>query len=470
MTADLSDEVFLIDPASLQLLNASQSVLHRVGCRKSQLSEHTLEFLVGMSEDTLRQRLGGHQQTASLFAAGKRVSEQTHLYRDERVSIQRVSIQQQDLLIITRNSWAARRATLRALDESESRFHAIVSNTPSLVFQFRFDEQGRIVFIFLSEACKALLGVMPEVLKKVPALFLEMILPEDRTSFEQSVAQSAAELTVLNWEGRIWIDEWQDTKWINLRSSPRVLNDGSVQWEGIMTNITQSQNEKYEIERSRRRMAELSAHMARIKEEERQRIGREIHDDLGGNLTAIKIGLSSMVKRIKPDDTALLDKVKQLESIVDNTFDAAHRISGDLRPNILELGIVAALEWQTREFEQQIGIATTFTSSHQELSVTEDQSITLFRICQEALFNIAKHAQAKLVKVDLRADKEHITLHIDDNGVGISPSDMLKAESYGLRGMSERVVALNGTFNIQRGDKKGTVLVVTLPIEIVNQD
>lgn len=468
MTLDVSDEVFLIDALSMQVISANKSVAEHFVCDVDKLDIYDLKTLLGIDQSVLIEYLNNHRQTANLFTIGKKIDEQSYIYQDDRLKVLLVRINQQDYLIATKSSWATKKAMLQALDESESRFHAIVSNTPSLVFQFRFDEDGHIVFIFLSEACKALLGLMPEVLKKVPAMFSEMMLPEDRTSFEESITLSASELTVLNWEGRIWIDEWQDTKWINLRSSPRILNDGAIQWEGIMTNITQSKNEKHEIEQSRQRLAELSAHMEQIKEQERQRIGREIHDDLGGNLTAIKIGLSSIVKRIKPDQTELLEKAKQLEGIVDNTFEAAHRISGDLRPNILELGIVAAIEWQTKEFEKQIGVTSVFTSNQQELSVTQDQAITLFRICQEALFNIAKHAKAKLVKVALTADDREITLEVVDDGIGIEPSDMLKANSYGLRGMSERLTLLNGSFNIQRVAKSGTRIVVKLPCETVH--
>lgn len=353
------------------------------------------------------------------------------------------------------------------LDEGESRFKILVEHTPGLVFQFQLDATGEIVFIYLSEGCKALLDIEADALKNAPQQFFEMIDKEDRAILQKVMQVSAADLKLLNWEGRVWIEAWHDTKWINLRAIPRKLNNGAIQWEGIMTNITQSKHEKIELEQSRQRLSELSAHLTRIKEEERSRIAREIHDDLGGNLTAVKLGLASILKRIPPDQAGLMEKAKNLEAIVDNTFEAVHRISGDLRPNILELGIVAALEWQAREFEKQIGLPCHFSTNLQEANETKDQAITLFRICQEAMSNIAKYANASKVDITLTLDSNRIKMTIDDDGVGIEPVDMLKPNSYGLRGMSERVLALNGHFTIEKSHEKGTHILVTLPRNVL---
>jgi signal transduction histidine kinase len=150
---------------------------------------------------------------------------------------------------------------------------------------------------------------------------------------------------------------------------------------------------------------------------------------------------------------------------LDSTFEAVHRISSDLRPNVLDLGIVAALEWQAKEFEKQLGITCKFTCNQAEISVTTDQGITLFRIFQESMSNIAKHANATHVDVDLSAFTHDIILTITDNGVGIKSSDTLKSTSFGLRGMRERVAALHGTFNVQQSNKQGTVISIKLPAE-----
>lgn len=351
-----------------------------------------------------------------------------------------------------------------AFGELESRFQAIVSNVPGLVFQFSTDEKGRIEFAYLSEACKALLGITSDELKREPSLFTEMMLSTDQAQFEEGLRACTKEFKVLNWEGQIWIEEWQDYKWINLRASPRRGEANQVHWDGIMTNITQSKREKQEIEESRRRLAELTAYMEQVKEQERIRIAREIHDDLGGNLTAIKIGLGSVIKKLSSGQNVSPERLKSLESIVDSTFEAAHRISSDLRPDVLELGIVAALEWQARKFEEQMSIPCAFTASQTEIRVTTDQAIALFRICQEAMSNIAKYAKANHIEVTIGMENDEIAMCVCDDGIGLKQGDELKKNSFGLRGMQERAAALKGSFSVGRNAPQGTRIEVKIPL------
>lgn len=350
------------------------------------------------------------------------------------------------------------------LDELTSRFQAIVSNIPSLVFQCHIDTGNQFEFDYLSEGCEALLGIEQETLYQHPEKLLNIVLPKDRDSFYHTMKTSADELSVWNWEGGLWIEKWQDVKLVNLRATPRINSQGFVQWGGVITNITQSQNEKREIEESHKQLAELSSHMSLVKEQERLRIAREIHDDLGGNLTAIKMGLSSLYNALPKEQKALIEKAKQLETIVDKTFDDAHRITSDLRPNILELGIVAALEWQSREFEKQIGIPCDFYTNNDQIDLNDDQSIVLFRICQEAMSNIAKHAHANLVDVKLTLKNQTVTMEIHDDGVGIAPANKLKKNAFGLLGMAERVASVNGEFEIESQKDKGTIIRVKIDL------
>lgn len=351
-----------------------------------------------------------------------------------------------------------------ALDEITNRFKAIVSNIPSLVFQCFLTHQNQISFNYLSDGCQALLGIDPDTLFMQPNKLLEIILPEDRESFISSMNKSAQDLSIWNWEGGLWIEEWQDVKLINLRASAMMNAHGQVQWGGVITNITQSKKEKQEIERSHQQLEELSSHMALVKEQERLRIAREIHDDLGGNLTTIKIGLASLIKSMEKHQPELIEKARQLEKLVDNTFDDAHRITADLRPNVLELGIVAALEWQAKEFENRIGIPFTFNTNDENIELDIDRSIVLFRICQEATSNIAKYAKADSVEVDLILQAHEIIMQVSDDGIGIKADDKLKKNAFGLRGMVERVQAVGGQISIEPGPISGTRVLVRLPL------
>ena len=341
---------------------------------------------------------------------------------------------------------------------------AFVSNTPGLVYQFTLHADGSVAFPYLSEGCAALLGLSAPELQEAPGKFLDLILPDDRKDYIDAMMASATGLAPWNWEGRIWIDAWNDVKWINLRAAPHHLpaEPGAVQWEGIMTNITANKQEKEEVTRSRARLAELNAHVEQVKEQERTRIAREIHDDLGGNLTAIKMALAMLARRLPPDQPQLAEKAAYVDALVDRTIDAVHRISLDLRPSMLDFGIVAALEWQVGEFEKQNGIACSFSCNEKDIDLGLDHATALFRIFQEALTNIAKHARASRVVVRLQRLRQQVTLTITDNGTGIAAADRSKPQSFGLRGMNERARALGGTMAITAANGGGTVVTIRI--------
>ena len=230
-----------------------------------------------------------------------------------------------------------------------------------------------------------------------------------------------------------------------------------------MTNITQSKLEEEEIKRSRAQLAELSAHVNQVKEQERTRIAREIHDDLGGNLTAIKMSLALLARRLPPE-AQLGDKAEYLDSLVDRTIESVHRISGDLRPSILDFGLVAAIDWQATEFEKQTGIGCGFEANRKDIVLHPDQATALFRIFQEALTNISKHAQATQVRVELVRGTRNVRLQIADNGCGIATRDRMKPKSFGIRGMIERASALGGDLSVSSGPEGGSVVSVKVPL------
>ena len=349
------------------------------------------------------------------------------------------------------------------LDISKSLFSAIVSNTPGLVYQFQQSPSGQPSFTYLSEGCQALLGLSAEQLCADPSLFLDLILPDDRVSYLASMGTSSQEMKSWNWEGRIWVEAWKDIKWINLRATPHQLPDQSVQWNGIMSNITQSKLEQYEIKRSRSRLAELSAHIEHAKELERTQLAREVHDDLGGNLTAIKMALALLANRLPADNRDLVEKAAYVNALVDRTIESAHRIARDLRPSILDFGLVDALEWQSGEFEKQAGIPCTFTAENHDIDLPPDQAAAVFRIFQEALTNVAKHAQATQVSVSLSLSGANILLAIADNGRGMTVAERLKPESFGIRGMTERAQSLGGKLMITPTDGGGSTVTIKIP-------
>ncbi|RZT09037.1 PAS fold-containing protein [Duganella sp. CF402] len=352
------------------------------------------------------------------------------------------------------------------LEQVRAHFAAIVSNMPGLVYQLVRQADGSVSFPYLSDGCLALLGLTAAELHAQPQRFLSLILEDDRPSYLEAMHASASALWSWNWEGRIWVDAWKDVKWINLRGTPHALADGAVRWDGIMTNITDSKLEQEEVRHSRARLAELTAHTDRVKEQERTRIAREIHDELGGNLTAIKMAVAMLAARLDSSgaaaDPALRDKTDYVDALVDRTIEAIHRIALDLRPALLDLGLVAALEWQVGEFAKQTGIHGSFSTNHRDIGLDDDQATALFRIAQEALTNIAKHAHASKVTVKLARLRYHVSLKITDNGSGIRQADRAKPDSFGLRGMAERARALGGTLTLSHANGGGTVVAIKI--------
>ncbi len=462
-------EIYLVDAETLRLVDVNQAARQNLG--------YDLATLTAMTPFDLAPGLDAAELDALLASLGQEIGAQvslsTRFVRADgsrypiKLCFLRIVRDGRSLFLAIGDDQSLAHAASAALQEYQARFNAVVDHTPGLVYQFVRHPDGSTAFPYLSEGCAALLGLSVSELQQDPARFARLILPEDRKSYQDTMQASIACACVWNWEGRIRIeDTWNDVKWINLRATPLALDGGGMQWDGIMTNITASKLEQEEAKRSRARLAELTEHIEQVKEQERTRIAREIHDDLGGNLTAIKMALAMLAARL-PDEPALQEKADYLDGLVDRTIEAVHRISLDLRPSTLDLGIVAALEWQAREFEKQMGIACVFRADGDDIDDIEggidpDHASALFRIFQESLTNIAKHAGATRVTVTLRRQRQHLTLTICDNGRGITPADRLKPQSFGLRGMSERARALGGTLSLSSAPGGGTMVTVKI--------
>jgi len=469
-----ASEVYLIDEPSRRLVDVNQTARDNLGYDFATLTAMTpFDLAPGLSETEFGALLAGLGEgvgaqaclrTRHRRADGSSYPITLHFLRTQRDG--------QSLILALGDDRSAEQAAEAALEQFQARFNAIASNMPGLVFQFLIRPDGSPAYPYLSDSCQQLLGLTVAQLQQEPRLFLARILPADRAGYRASMLESARTLSTWNWEGRIWVEHWNDEKWINLRAIPRALLEprGSVQWDGIMTNISDSKREQAALSAAHDRLAELTAHIEDAKEEERARIAREIHDDLGGNLTAIKMALALLSKRLPDNQPQLRTKADYLDALVDRTIEAVHRISLDLRPAMLDLGLPAALEWQAREFEEQNGIACSFTSSDKELDLSLEHATALFRIVQEALTNIAKHARASAVAVRLAHAGERLTLEVEDNGIGLGPADRQKPHSFGLRGMDERAHALGGSLSVANAHGGGTVVAISIPFSPAHTD
>ncbi len=210
----------------------------------------------------------------------------------------------------------------------------------------------------------------------------------------------------------------------------------------------------------------LAARLQTVREEERTRISREIHDEFGQALTSLKFDLALLVKNIPAENISALDKAKSMKQYIDKTIHLIRRISTELRPPILDdFGLKAALEWQAQDFQNKTGILCELKSGLKEkLPMEREKSISVFRIFQEALTNVARHAAASRVTIEFHQKKNILSMQIKDNGRGITDDDIMKKTSLGIMGMKERAFAMNGEFAIQSKPGKGTLVKFIMPL------
>ena len=206
----------------------------------------------------------------------------------------------------------------------------------------------------------------------------------------------------------------------------------------------------------------LISHQEKIRENERKRIAREIHDELGQHLLALRIEVSLLKQDVFNDAGERAKRIDEILSHVDLTVKSVRTLINDLRPAVLDLGLVASLEWQARDFSRANGMACVFHTDDDRLDLDDRHATVVFRVLQEALTNIVKHAKADRVEIGLRREEGNLVLTVADNGIGMPKVRNRKIESYGLAGIRERIGMLGGEFRIRTGDT-GTTLVFVIP-------
>ncbi len=236
--------------------------------------------------------------------------------------------------------------------------------------------------------------------------------------------------------------------------------------------VMERKRAEQELQKSRELLRQLSAYQERVKEDERKRIAREIHDELGQNLMALRIDISMVEARTAFTHPLLNQKANQVLRHIDNAIKSVRSIINNLRPAVLDLGLHAALEWQVGQFERRTGISCDLLmeDSDSRCDLDDQRATALFRVLQESLTNVARHAKASLVTIMLRREGELVAMTIADNGVGIYPGCRRKPNSFGLLGIGERISSLGGSFTVDSVPGEGTVLTVSVPVQARTED
>ncbi len=337
--------------------------------------------------------------------------------------------------------------------ESELKFRGLIEQAPDGIFISGADH-------FIQEVnasgCK-MLGYNLDEMHKMK--FMNLISPENLKNNPVNYAHLNSGNTIIS--ERILIRK--DGTEFPVEISARLLSDGRFQ--SFIRDISERKKTKEELHEMNSRLRSLTAHIQNAREEERKYIAREIHDELGQLLTGLKIDISWMNKR-QGLSAELLNKTEEMLQLTDRTIQSVRKIATELRPGILDdLGLYEAIIWQANEFQNKTGIKCKVEGEIVRTDYSPEQNITAFRILQESLTNVMRHANANHVIINLEENNDFLTLEIIDDGKGIETENRAEQKSLGIMGMNERASIIGGELYINSNPLTGTTVIVKIPFK-----
>jgi PAS domain S-box-containing protein len=293
----------------------------------------------------------------------------------------------------------------------------------------------------------------------IGSVMQDLVWPDDRARLNALLGRA----TQRNCRGEIRLQSQEGAPLpVHLSLNPLRL-DGTRAVCLIASDLSAVKRVERELRASSEQSRNLAARLLSVREEERTRIAREIHDELGQALTAVKIDLAWLAGRLPRRNASLLERIRSTLDLADSIIQSVRRISTELRPGILDLGLAAAVEWQAQEFQDRTGIRCQLRLLAQEV-VAPNVSTALFRILQETFTNVARHAGATRAEVVLQRERDRLVLAIRDDGRGFDQADPSLSGSLGLVGMRERAAMLGGGVSISSAPGKGTSVIAWIPL------
>jgi len=350
----------------------------------------------------------------------------------------------------------------KALADSKHQLQSIIDNASAVIWLK--DKQGK--YILINRQFETLFHITQE----------EIVGQTDYDVFSKEISDRLREndLKVFNagvpleFEERIPHDDGVHT-YISIKFPLRNASGTINCVGGISSDISGRKKMAEALEKSHENLRNLSAHLQSVREKERTRVAREVHDELGQALTAIKLDISWLKEKLSKNQKTVVKKAEKTIALVDTAIKSVQRIISELRPGLLnDLGLVAATEWQIKEFETRTGIKVDMTVDPEEFELSDTLSTTMFRIFQETLTNIARHSQATYMTVSLKEKDGILELIVRDNGIGITKAQIGRSDSFGLLGMMERAHTVGGEIKISGSPGKGTKVAVCVPIPPAN--
>jgi PAS domain S-box-containing protein len=380
------------------------------------------------------------------------------------VSLSFLRFRDGEYLVVYFNDVTERRRALAALQESEARLQGIAANVPGLVFRLeRAPVTGQIDFAYISEGSESLVGYSPATLAHRDKGLRSLVHPDDKASYHQTQDHALDTDSDWSWQGRI-LTRSGEQRWAEIKAITRRLEDGAYVWDGIVWDISESKRIELELASSREQLRELSAHLESVREEEKARIAREVHDELGQMLTVLKLETSMCELAYAQLDPGLNERLNSMKRLIAQLFQLVRDVATALRPPILDAGIASAIEWQARRFEARTQIPCLVQVPENLPVLSDAKAIGLFRILQEALTNVMRHAQAHTVELTLALEGDELCLTVSDDGVGFVPATG-RPTSFGVVGMRERVLIMGGQLSLESEPGEGTTLSVRVPVD-----
>jgi PAS domain S-box-containing protein len=364
-----------------------------------------------------------------------------------------------------------RKRAQAAVDQAHERLreHAMVLELAPVLVR---DMDNRIVL--WTRGAEGLYGFSKEeALGRISHELLQTTFPESLEHFDEILRRTG------RWEGAL-VHRKRDGARLVVASQQIIYHDLAGHPMRILeanADITERQRAEAELNQSQEQLRALADRLVRAREEEATRIARELHDQFGRYLTTIKMDVRSIERYLAGEMNSelgrvLRDKAQTIGQTVDETVQTVRAIATQLRPGLLDdLGLAAAIEWQVGDFQKRSGISCSLTLTGEDPPVGRDQATALFRIFQEILTNVARHAQAAKIWVHLEEEHDAIVLEVEDDGVGISQAQLKQHRSLGLLGMRERALAFGGTVEIAGAPGQGTIVTVRMPLsKAANED
>ncbi|QKE65597.1 transporter substrate-binding domain-containing protein [Aquipseudomonas campi] len=446
---------------------ANRAVAQMLGYSSEALVERPLELIEpNLSMDrwlNLWRRVRSRDEAALSFESNCLRADGSLMPAD--VSLSFLRFRDAEYLVVYITDVTERRRAHAALEESEARLKGIASNVPGLVFRLERPLPGAPVdFAYISEGSEQLVGYPPVQIMAADFGIRSLVHPDDRALYHATQDSAIAAASDWQWQGRILTRDGRQ-RWADIKARARHLDGEHVVWDGMVWDISENKQIELQLAESRAQLRDLSAHLESVREEEKARIAREVHDELGQVLTVLKLETSMCELAYGELDGGLRERLESMKKLIANLFQLVRDVATALRPPILDAGIASAIEWQARRFEARSQIPCLVEVPEQQLPALSDaKAIGLFRVLQEALTNVLRHAQAHTVAVRLSVEGDQLCLSVSDDGRGFDPQ-AARAQSFGLVGMRERVLMLGGTLQIDSQPGEGVTLSVRVALD-----